>query len=410
MKGRLAVYIDAVEDYDLGKIRTAVERGMADIGISFTGAKTAVIKPNIVQAKSAEAGVVTHPLVVEAIVDALYDRGVKNITIAEAPALGVDAHEAFQAAGYAELAKRKKLDLVNLFNAPRTKVSKGFGYKNLPNLYKEEDLQKYHCGYMEIPSVILESDIYINVGKLKTHNRTKVSMTMKNQWGLLSFKDRQMYHNIGLHEPITQLANAVQPDMTVVDGILGMEGNGPILGTPKKVGAIIVGQGMVETDIVGCKMLGQDPQKVIHLRRAVELGLGTWDVDLRGVPMESLATVFEPAPLDVKRTHNFYLWRNHRACHLDDDAFHLAVKMAKKNPKYWRFLFKLAYWSYVNRLDVVRGRGNKMPEFKPNQRIIVSGECARDLIENYEELPKNIVFLPGCPPDPEEIIKAIIKM
>jgi hypothetical protein len=295
-------------------------------------------------------------------------------------------------------------------DAPRTKVHTGYGYRGLPNVYNDEDLPGYECGYLSIPTIIRESDLYINFGKLKTHNRTKVSLTMKNQWGLLSFKDRQMYHRIGLHEPIAQIARAVQPHFTVVDGIIGLEGNGPILGTPRPTGALIVGQGLVETDVVCSKLVGQDPREVIHLKRAVELGLGTWDADVRGAPVEQLAVRYEPAPLDVKKNHNFYLWRNHRACHLDDEAFSMAMKLAKKNPKYWRFLFKLGYYAFFKRIDVVRGRGNRMPEFRPRQRIIVSGECARELIENYEELPKNIVFLPGCPPDPEEIIKAVIRM
>lgn len=406
----MSVYLSAVSQYNLDAIRSEIKKGMKEAGVSFDGARTAIIKVNLVQAFTPESGVVVHPAIVECIVDLLHGSGVRDVTIAEASALGINTKKAFQAAGYADLAKRKNVRLLDLFDAPQTNVNIGYGYKDLPNFYSDDDLQSYYCGYMSVPSPILESDIYINAAKLKTHNRTTVSLTMKNQWGLLSFKDRQMYHRIGLHEPIVQLARAVRPHMTVVDGILAMEGNGPILGQPRPMGALLVGKNMVETDIVGAMLMGADPEKVLHINRAVELGLGKWETDVRGNSIESLAAVFDPAPQDVKKNHNFYVWRNHRACHLDDEAFHKALRLARRTPKYWMFIPKLAYYTLFKRIDVVRGRGNRMPEFKKGQKIIISGDCARDLLENYEEMPKNVIHIPGCPPNPEEIVKAIIKM
>ncbi len=406
----MAVHLSAVQTYDAQKTREAIEQGLKATGAKVDGARTAVIKINVVQTRAPETGIVTHPVVAEALIDILKAHGVIDIAIAEAPALGVDPRKAFRVSGYTELCKRKGVRLINLFDAPREKVDIGYGYANLPNVYDDEDLSKYECGWMSIPKIMLESDLYINLAKLKTHNRTTVTLTMKNQWGLLSFKDRQMYHRIGLHEPIVQIARAVQPHITVVDGILALEGNGPILGVAKHAGLILVGTNMVETDITGARLMGADPKSIIHLQRAVELGLGNWDVEVLGEKVDNLAQVFDPAPQDVKRNHNFYVWRNYRACHLDDDAFHSALKIAKRNPKYWMFLVKLAYYSFFKRIDIVRGRGNKMPQFYKGQKIIVSGDCARDLLENYEELPANVIHIPGCPPDPEDIIKAVIKM
>ncbi|MEN6519710.1 MAG: DUF362 domain-containing protein [Armatimonadota bacterium] len=406
----MSVYLSAVSHYNLDAIKSEIAKGMKEAGVSFDGARKAVLKVNLVQAFAPETGVVVHPVVVESIIDLLHDSGVRDVTIAEAPALGVDPQKTFQVTGYADLAKRKNARLLNLFDALRTNVSIGYGYRNLPNYYEDDELQNYYCGYMSVPTPMLESDIYINVAKLKTHNRTTVSLTMKNQWGLLSFKDRQMYHRLGLHEPIAQLARAVRPHMTVVDGILAMEGNGPILGHPKPMGVLLVGKNMVETDIVGAKLMGADPEEVLHIKRAISLGLGRWETDVRGMSIESLAAVFDPAPQDVKKNHNLYVWRNHRACHLDDEAFHKAFRLARRTPKYWMFIPKLAYYMFFKRIDVVRGRGNRMPEFRKNQKILISGDCARDLLENYEEIPKNIIHIPGCPPDPEEIIKAILAM
>jgi uncharacterized protein (DUF362 family) len=406
----MSVYLEGVKDYNLDWIREAIENGLDQLEVDTNSARSAVIKPNIVQSRAPETGVVTHPLVAEAITDVLMARGVTEISIAEAPAIGVDVNKAFEISGYADLARRRRLRLVNLFDTPRTQVDVDYGYKDLPNVYKDEELPNYYCGYLSIPSVMLQSDLYINLAKLKTHNRTHVTLTLKNQWGLLDFKDRQMYHRIGLHEPIVQIARAVKPQITVVDGIVGMEGNGPILGQPRHVGVMAVGTDMLETDIVGSQLMGQDPDDIIHLGMAVDAGLGGWEPQVLGSPVEDFAMEFEPAPQKVKKSHNFHLWRNHRACHLDDDAFHQAAKLARRNPRYWMFFAKLAYYTLFKRIDVVRGRGSRLPEFERGQKVIVSGECARELIDGFEEMPKNVIHIPGCPPDPEDIVKAIIRM
>ena len=198
--------------------------------------------------------------------------------------------------------------------------------------------------------------------------------------------------------------------MTVIDGILGLEGNGPLLGTPKKSEVFVVGDNVVETDIVGTQLMGHDPKQVIHIARTVEMGLGSWDTDVRGLSIAEASMNFAPAPLTLKKNMNFYLWRNVRACHLDDDSFAAAFRIAKRHPKYWMFFVKLGYYVLFRRLDVLRGRGMILPEVKKGGKIILSGECVRELLNGFEEIPPNIIHIPGCPPKPEDIINAVIRM
>lgn len=407
----MSVYLSRVSQYDVPKIEEAFQSGIDNLSIDLAGKKSAVIKVNIVQPRAPESGVITHPAVAEAIINTLRAHGVERITIAEGPALGVDARKAFRESGYEELAKRLRVKLVNLFDEPRTKLDVGYGYKDLPNVYRDEDLQNYYCGYLPIPNIFLESDIYISVPKLKTHNRTTVSLSLKHQWGLLPFKERQTYHRVGLHEPIVHLARAVKPHIVVIDGITGLEGNGPVLGKPRRSEVIAIGTDMLETDIVGAELMKQEPRNITHFNYAVEKGVGTWDTNVIGTPVAELAQPFEPAPQGLKKNLNFYVWRNHRACHLDDESFKEAFKIVKRTPKYWfTFVPKFAYYVLLKRIDVVKGRGAVMPDVNNGGKILLSGECVRDLIENMEETPPNVVFVPGCPPDPEGIIKAIIGM
>lgn len=406
----MAVYIAKQATYDVQAIAETIRRGIKEVGVDLSGKRSAVIKVNIVQARGPETGVVTHPAVAEAVIEVLEQAGVNNIKILEGPALGVDIHKAFKVSGYQDLSKRRRVELINAFETPRTKLHVDFGYEGLPNVYDDADLPRWHCGYMTVPSVCMESDLYISIPKLKTHNRASVTLSLKNQWGLLAFKERQDYHRVGLHEPIAYLAKGVRPDLIVVDGIVGLEGNGPLLGAPKKSELIVVGSDSVETDIVGTQLMGHDPKNVEHIVQAVGLGVGAWETDVRGLPVAEAAVQFDPAPMHLKKNLNFYLWRNHRACHLDDDAFAAALKIAKRKPKYWFFFVKFGYYVLFKRIDVLRGRGMTMPDSRRGGKIIISGECARELLNGYEEVPPNIVHIPGCPPDPEEIIKAIIRM
>lgn len=406
----MPVFLQRVTEYDVPRIETAFDGGLDQLGIETSGKKTAVIKVNIVQPRAPETGVVTHPAVVEAIIDSLRKRGIEDITIAEGPALGVDVQKAFDVSGFCDLAKRKRVKLLDLFKAPRTNVDVGFGYKDLPNTYADEDLPKYYCGSLPIPTICLESDLYISVPKLKTHNRTHVSLSLKHQWGLLPFRERQTYHQVGLHEPIAHLARAVQPHVVVIDGILGLEGNGPVQGSPKKSEVLIIGDNLLESDIVGAQLMKQPVRDIIHFQRAVELGIGTWDTHVLGASVDELAQEFVSAPQGLKKKLNFYVWRNHRACHLDDESFIEAFKIAKRTPKYWfTFIPKFAYLVLAKRLDVVKGRGAKLPDVNGG-KVLLSGECVRELFENMEEAQANVVFVPGCPPAPEDIIKAIIRM
>jgi hypothetical protein len=277
-------------------------------------------------------------------------------------------------------------------------------------VYDDADLSRFYCGVLAIPSVVLDADLFINVAKLKTHNRTKVSLCMKNQWGLLSAEDRKMYHRLGLHEPIAKLALAVRPHLAIIDGIIGLEGNGPLNGISRKAGVLLMGSNLVETDIVGSRLIGEEPREVIHLQQAVAAGLATWDVEVKGALQARLVQRFEPAPLSVKKKGGFHLWRNHRACHLDDESFQAAIRLARRTPQYWMFFAKLAYFSAFGRIDLVRGRGARMPPAAPRQRIILSGDCSRALIKPGDNLPPNVIHIPGCPPDPEAIVKAILAM
>jgi len=217
--------------YDVKHLEQKIGDAIKHIGLNLQNKKTAVLKPNIVIPAKPGSGIITHPSVVEAIINVLRKQGVEEIIIGEGPSLGADETKAFEISDYSKLARKKNVKLINLNKTERVKL-------------------KWKYGVIKLPKIILEADLYINIPKMKTHGQAVVSLAMKNQKGILSKEDKQRFHRLGLHEPLVELARVVTPDLVVVDGIEGMEGEGPINGKKKKAGVIVVGNNMVETDMV----------------------------------------------------------------------------------------------------------------------------------------------------------------
>ncbi len=112
--------------------------------------------------------------------------------------------------------------------------------------------------------------LYLNVCKMKTHMETGVSLSMKNQMGLLTFEDRKKMHKTNIHLQIANLSDVLKPDLNIIDGIIGMEGNGPHHGNSIKSGLVLVGTDMIELDSVCCNLMGIEIEEVDHLREALK--------------------------------------------------------------------------------------------------------------------------------------------
>ena len=138
--------------------------------------------------------------------------------------------------------------------------------------------------------------------KMKTHHWAGVTLSLKNLFGTLPGRvygwPKNILHWEGIEQSILDIAGAVRPDYAIVDGIVGMEGNGPISGTPVAAGVLVFGDDPVATDAVTATMMGFDPRQVGYLAEAgrflgqVELD----EIDQRGEPFERFAHPFEPPP------------------------------------------------------------------------------------------------------------------
>ncbi len=388
----MPVHFEAVGRYRLPLIEAAFERCLDRLGFDLSARRTAFLKPNIVRPARPGSAVVTHPRVAEAVVNVLRRRGVRDIAVGEASSVGVDVERAFEVSGYRALARRLRVPLLNLNDVERREVAWMFG--RLP-----------------LPRVALEADLYVNLPKMKTHFHTTVTLGVKNQKGLLLPEDKQFDHlEVRLHPALSEYARLARPHLTVVDGIVAMEGEGPTKGRPRKAGVLACGDDIYETDFACARFMGVDPTRVAHLAYAVERGLlrlppgGAEALPVSGDAFTRLSGAFELPHDGPKKLAGFYAWKNHRACAECEHAFEHAFLLALKNPRYWfRFFPKFASLVLFKRLDMIRGRDARVPE--GHGRLLLLGDCTRQLAEEY-----GVDYVKGCVPRPEDVVRHVIRM
>jgi uncharacterized protein (DUF362 family) len=127
-----------------------------------------------------------------------------------------------------------------------------------------------------LPNTALGADLIVSMPKMKTHHWAAATLSMKNLFGLVPGSvygwPKNTLHYIGIDNSIVALNRQFRKTFAIVDGIVGMEGNGPIQGQAKNVGLLVFGQDLVAVDSTCCRIMGIDPAKVAYLQQAADLG------------------------------------------------------------------------------------------------------------------------------------------
>jgi len=376
----MTVCIKKVCEYNIAKIQQSLHQSLELINFKLIPGKKAVLKPNIVMPARPSTSIVTHPAIVEATINLLRDAGIFDISIVEEPAIGLDVRESFQVSGYAELAKRMGVHIYGFETREKTEI-------------------EWQYGKLKIPRIFLDADLYINLPKIKTHGYTTVTLSIKNQKGLVSSQIKKYIHTLGLHVPLIELAKVISPHLIIMDGICAMEGEGPTQGKSKKLNALIVGTNMLECDIVASRLMGIDPYKVAHLAYGISEGLGEKEPVITGDSILSLTKQFVPANLEYGRKLNVYAWRNPAACSSCMDSFHQAIKEAVLNPEWWLpFVSRFAWYALFGRINILQGKNASIPPLSGWN--VCFGTCTRKLSKE-----KGFAYVPGCPPVVHDVLR-----
>ncbi len=226
--------------------------------IKIKKGETVLIKPNICAPLPSSTGATTNPLLVEEVVKYVLGKSASP-SIIESPIFAYDFEQSMKVTGILEISERYGIPLIDAQQGEKRKVEIG-------------------NGVVEIPEIAFECDTIINMPVLKTHVQTKVSLGIKNiAMGLSSIKGRHTQHTGNLDETLNEVTKSIidKIRVTIIDGIVGMQGEGPTHGEPVKSNIILVGDNVASTDAVACKVMGINPADVGHIKFAGKLGLGS---------------------------------------------------------------------------------------------------------------------------------------
>jgi uncharacterized protein (DUF362 family) len=239
------------------RLAEVLRGGLALFDLPVNG-KTIVLKPNFVEYDS--AGVVnTHPSVIAAAIDAFRRLGARRVTVAEGPGHDRDVEHIITASGLHDVLRDYRAGYVDL-NYDDT--------RRLPLRSRFTSL-----GALHLPETILDADLVVSMPKLKTHHWAGVTLSMKNFFGVVPGAvygwPKNVLHWAGIHESIVDI-NSTLPVKTfaIIDGVVGMEGNGPIQGDAKPCGVLVLSDDLVAADATAARVMGIDPARVTYIAQA----------------------------------------------------------------------------------------------------------------------------------------------
>jgi uncharacterized protein (DUF362 family) len=253
---RSRVAILEATSYD-SPLRDIIRKGIELFRLSLQG-KTVVLKPNLVEYDP--TGVInTHPAVIAAAIEAFRSLGAREVLVAEGPGHRRDTEYLLTASGLYAMLKDHQARYVDLNNDDAHALPLQSHFTNLQQLY--------------FPETVLRADLLVSMPKLKTHHWAGVTLSLKNMFGIIPSAiygwPKNVLHWAGIHESIVDI-NAMLPipQFAIVDGIVGMEGNGPIQGEAKHCGVLLFGDDLVAVDATAARLMTIDPTKVKYLDRA----------------------------------------------------------------------------------------------------------------------------------------------
>lgn len=259
---------------------TTVRRLLKEQKLDVRGRRV-VLKPNLVEFEPGNA-INTHPLVVHAALEAFRALGAAEVRIAEGPGHRRNTLDLAEAAGYFEIIPNFEDVFTDLNIDEISRVAVARPSSRLHTLY--------------LPQTILASDLLVSLPKMKTHHWTGATLGMKNLFGLVPGGvygwPKNVLHWAGINECIADLYTLLPRRFTLVDGIVGMEGNGPIQGKPKAAGVLVAGRDMPGVDATCCRIMGIDPARIAYLQIA---GMPA-KIHQIGERVETVRTNFELLP------------------------------------------------------------------------------------------------------------------
>jgi uncharacterized protein (DUF362 family) len=292
------VHIAAVTDYnaDLADVlRRQYEHFREKVPLA---GKRVVLKPNLVEYRR-ERVINTHPNVIAAAIELCQREGAAEVLIAEGPGHWRNAEYLVSASGLGDVLRHYRVSFTDLNHDEPVKTANLGRCTGLEHLY--------------LTRTILSADVLISLPKLKTHHWTGATLSLKNLFGTMPGIcygwPKNELHWRGIENSIVDIALTRTPDLAIVDAIVGMEGDGPLHGTAKPLGAIVMGCDPLAVDATCCRLMQLSPERLGYLFLAHQKHLGLLaeeSIQQLGEAIKSLARPFETLP----QFHPLYVGRS----------------------------------------------------------------------------------------------------
>jgi uncharacterized protein (DUF362 family) len=281
---RTPVFLARNQRYD-GPLPQTIAAGLEAVGFDrqWVRGRKVLLKPNLVEPIAAAPQISTNPNVVLAAAD-VFQRWGAEVVVGEGPGHVRDTEMALAESGMGAALRGEKLSFVD------------FNYSEFRNVRNAGGLSALES--FTFPAAVLDADLIVSMPKLKTHHWMGLTAAMKNLYGTLPGLvygwPKNVLHYAGIPQTVVDINASLPRRIAIVDGILCMEGDGPILGTPKAMGLLAIGLNLTAVDATLARITGFDPGKVPYLALAADrLGpISTWAIAERGERWQDLASPF----------------------------------------------------------------------------------------------------------------------
>jgi len=288
-KQKPATFIGRASDYraDFGQL---IGAGLQELGWgpAQIRQKRVLLKPNLVEPHAQAEQINTHPQVVRGAAEAFLRMGARQVLVAEGPGHRRDTLLVLEESGLAEALAEDRI--------PFSDLNSQAGWI-LPNRGAWTEIPAFH-----FPAILNQVDLIVSLAKMKTHHWAGVTLSMKNLFGVMPGMiygwPKNVFHQVGLQASILDITATLRPHFAIVDGVIGMEGDGPIMGPAKAAGVVVMGRSLPAVDTVCARIMGIDPTQIPYLDVAARrldprVKNGIWQ---RGESIAAVQTDFQLLP------------------------------------------------------------------------------------------------------------------
>ena len=252
-------FIGKVAGYEL-EIADVIVRGARELGVTSAEikGKRILLKPNLVETSSGAIHINTHPLVMRGAVEAFLRLGADTVMVAEGPGHRRDTLDVLEESGLADVLWEDRIKFHDL------NYLTGYTVKNIGGMMGLSTLT--------FPGIFQEVDWIVSMAKMKTHHWAGVTLSMKNLFGVMPGIyygwPKNVLHHAGIENSILDINATLKPHFAIIDGIVGMEGDGPIMGIPRHAGVLVMGRNLPAVDATAARVMGINPHKIEYLSKA----------------------------------------------------------------------------------------------------------------------------------------------